>query len=133
MLGDIDDFKKVNDTYGHDAGDLVLKTVATKITENLFGQDTACRWGGEEMLIILRGGKADCMSRAKQIRESIINEEMEHEGKLLHVTMTFGFVDCTELPTDLPGEITHFEGLITLADKRLYRGKESGKNRIVSN
>lgn len=132
LLGDIDDFKKVNDTYGHDAGDLVLKTVADIIKSEMMNGDLDCRWGGEEMLIIMRGGKHDCMSRANMLRQQIIAKEMTHEDKTLKVTMTFGFSESTEITASPAEGISRVEALISLADKRLYRGKTSGKNKIVS-
>lgn len=132
LLGDIDDFKKVNDTYGHDCGDLVLKTVAEIISAEMMSGDLACRWGGEEILIIFRGSRMDCLSRANLVRNEIIERTMTHEDKKLKVTMTFGFVDNTELREPPSDGISRVEALISLADKRLYKGKTSGKNVIIS-
>ena len=132
LLGDIDNFKKVNDTYGHDCGDLVLKTVAEIISAEMMTDDLACRWGGEEILMIFRGSRMDCLSRANLVRNAIIAREVNHEGKTLKVTMTFGFVDNTELREAPADGISKVEALISLADKRLYRGKTSGKNVIIS-
>lgn len=122
-LGDIDDFKQVNDTYGHDGGDKVLKTVTSVISEGIGGQDIACRWGGEEILIILRGGREECLERIKTIRGNIVAREVSHEDKSIKVTMTFGFAECTEGKS--------IQALVSAADKRLYMGKAGGKNVIV--
>ncbi|MCH5199307.1 MAG: GGDEF domain-containing protein, partial [Oscillospiraceae bacterium] len=71
ILGDIDDFKKVNDTYGHDCGDVVLKSVAKIILDEVGEGDLAVRWGGEEMLMILLGDRNECLSRAEKERKRI--------------------------------------------------------------
>ncbi|MGN0686617.1 MAG: GGDEF domain-containing protein [Oscillospiraceae bacterium] len=122
-LGDIDDFKKVNDTYGHDAGDLVLKTVSSIITGGIQWDDIACRWGGEEILVILHGSAEECYSRLEKIHQDIRDERVSSDSDLINVTMTFGF--C---------EITGFDdrdALISAVDKKLYYGKKNGKNQIV--
>lgn len=123
-LGDIDDFKKVNDTYGHDAGDLALKTVTEIIREGVASGDIACRWGGEEILLILLGSDEECLERLRSIREKIISEELVHESDNFRLTVTFGFVSASET-RDL-------EKLVSIADKRLYKGKTSGKNVIIT-
>ncbi len=123
VLGDIDDFKKVNDTYGHDTGDETLRQVADAIKCGISDGDIACRWGGEEMLLVLLGSRAECMQRITAIREDIISRSVKHDSGELGVTITFGFVDYTEA-----------EGLerqVSLADSRLYFGKKNGKNVIV--
>ena len=124
VLGDVDDFKKINDTYGHDGGDLVLKTIAEIIMDSIGESDTACRWGGEEILLILRGSRSDCFERIRAVRERINSEVMEHEGRQIRATMTFGFADC--------GAERSMDVLISTVDKRLYKGKADGKNVIVA-
>ncbi len=123
-LGDIDDFKKVNDTYGHDAGDTALMTVADALRDGIADGDIACRWGGEELLLILRGSDEECLERLRGIWSSIGAAEMAHESGSFRVTITFGFVSCS-VTRDI-------ERLVSLADKRLYVGKTGGKNVIVS-
>lgn len=122
-LGDIDNFKKVNDTYGHDCGDLVLKKVASLISEGIGGRDTACRWGGEELLIVFRGTKLSAYEKLNDILNGIRASEVQSGDKTVTVTMTFGFVE-RESGLDI-------EELISLADGLLYKGKSSGKNKIV--
>ena len=122
-LGDIDDFKKVNDVHGHDAGDLVLKTVSGIISGGIQWDDIACRWGGEEILIILRGSYNECYGRLEEIHKRIGAERVCHIDNQIGVTMTFGFVEgSSEESTDT---------LISSVDKKLYYGKRNGKNQIV--
>ncbi len=121
-LGDIDDFKKVNDTYGHDCGDAVLREVADIIAEGITDGDTACRWGGEEILVILHGSREDCLWRMQAIHNKIGACAVKHNQKKIGVTMTFGFAES---------DGRDIEELISCADDRLYCGKKSGKNKIV--
>lgn len=123
-LGDIDDFKKINDTYGHDCGDCALKIVAELMINGVADGDIACRWGGEEMLLILRGSREDALARLDEIYEKIRNADIRHEDNTVRLTMTFGFAHHTEAE--------NLDMLITTVDKRLYHGKQNGKNRIVS-
>ncbi len=123
-LGDIDDFKQVNDNYGHDAGDTALKTVAEIILDGVNEGDLACRWGGEEMLLVMVGSREECLGRLISIWERVSGAEMKREGGSFNVTITFGFVTCEST--------RNIEKLVSLADKRLYTGKTNGKNTIVS-
>lgn len=137
ILGDIDDFKKVNDTYGHDCGDLVLKNVASIILDEVKEGDIAVRWGGEEMLMILLGGRSECLSRAERVRARINELKIIHDGENVKVSMTLGLVDHSEIEERSESEkvkhsSTNMDSLITIADKRLYDGKNSGKNKVVA-
>ena len=125
VLGDIDDFKKVNDTYGHDCGDVVLRSVAEVISSNIGENDTACRWGGEEMLIVMWGERDSCFNTISDIKEKINRLDVLPEESHKHVSMTFGFVDKGENEAGI-------EALISVADSRLYVGKRSGKNVIIA-
>lgn len=148
VMGDLDDFKKINDTYGHDCGDVVLKSVAAIIIENTNDDEMACRWGGEEMLIIMRGTREDCYARISVIKSEISSLGITSDGMPVRVTMTFGFADSEEKSAALasrridesvadsssPIKSPHHFGidlLISMVDKRLYIGKRSGKNVIV--
>ncbi|MDY4587704.1 MAG: GGDEF domain-containing protein [Oscillospiraceae bacterium] len=124
VMGDLDDFKKVNDTYGHDCGDIVLKTVAEIIMKNIPEKDIACRWGGEEILIIMHGSPDECLSVIKRIKSEINSLALEYDGRAVYISMTFGFA-----PGSLSDDI---DELLTLVDKRLYKGKSSGKNVIIA-
>ncbi|MCH5350105.1 MAG: GGDEF domain-containing protein, partial [Oscillospiraceae bacterium] len=88
VLGDLDDFKKINDTYGHDCGDVVLKSVAGVILSNMTEVDMACRWGGEEMLIVMRGTRDECFERLGKIRSEICSLNIVYEEHPIKVTMT---------------------------------------------
>ena len=143
VMGDLDDFKKINDTYGHDCGDIVLKSVADVILGNMNENDMACRWGGEEILIVMRGTHGECFERIGKIKSAICSLGIKHEGKPVKVTMTFGFADSEEMPDfSQPDNIEEvaasrtpahigMENLISVVDKRLYIGKRSGKNVII--
>lgn len=124
ILGDIDDFKRINDTYGHAAGDKVLKHVAETILKNTGESGVVCRWGGEEILIILRGTNDFCFDTIEKTRLGIQNMSLSFERREIRVTMTFGFADY--------GEAMNVEKLISIADARLYKGKKNGKNQTVT-
>lgn len=125
-MGDLDDFKKINDTYGHDCGDAVLRTVAEVIVTMTGDRDLACRWGGEEILIIMYGSREECLTLITGLKQQINSLGIESGGKPVKVSMTFGFADCTEDAED------NIERLISLVDSRLYKGKKSGKNVVIS-
>lgn len=149
ILGDLDDFKKINDTYGHDCGDVVLKSVAGIILDNVGEKDMACRWGGEEILIVMRGTREDCFERVGKIKSEICSLGITHEDQPVKVTMTFGFAGSEEKGVALSEALKTaemeaiksetrkpmrigVESLISMVDKRLYTGKRSGKNVIVA-
>ncbi len=124
VIGDIDDFKKVNDSLGHDCGDLVLKTVAKVLRSLTRDNDFICRWGGEEFLILLKNAEKSQAHRiAERFRERISESEVRYKDVVLSVTMTFG-VSCAN-------ESKSYEDLFRLADHRLYEGKSNGKNQVV--
>ncbi len=131
IMGDIDDFKKINDTYGHDCGDIVLKTVADIVMKNMGEKDIACRWGGEEFLIIMRGSRDECFDRISLVKAQINALDISHESSSVHVTMTFGFADSDENLQSGHSARESIDSLISMVDKRLYKGKTSGKNVIV--
>lgn len=124
ILGDIDDFKRVNDTYGHNVGDKVLVQVADMITKNCAEDCRICRWGGEEILIFVPENEIITKGIAEKIRQSIEKIRVETETDTVSVTMTFGM---TEYSPGLP-----LNKLVSIADNRLYYGKEHGKNQVVS-
>ncbi|MCR5250002.1 MAG: GGDEF domain-containing protein [Lachnospiraceae bacterium] len=124
VLGDIDDFKKVNDTYGHDAGDLVLVNVANKIVSTVGEMDAVCRWGGEEILILVQDPLEMASVTAEKIRKNIEADTISFEDKQIRITMTFGIAES------IPGY--RIEHLIQQADDKLYYGKKHGKNMVVT-
>ncbi len=125
LLFDIDHFKKFNDTHGHQTGDMVLRQFAQLLRRNTRESDVCCRYGGEEMVIILP--KAS-LSEAGQLADKLCSAVHSHrfsgsEGQELHVTTSIGvaaFGKRYETP----------EGMVEAADKALYQAKESGRNRV---
>lgn len=124
ILGDIDDFKKVNDTYGHDAGDVVLTNISNIISNNVRDNDYVCRWGGEEILILINDSVESASLAAERIRKNIESASIVHDKQEIKVTMTFGVTES------IPG--FRIEHLIQQADEKLYEGKKNGKNQVVS-
>lgn len=128
-MGDLDDFKKINDTFGHECGDVVLKSVAEIIMRSIGENDIACRWGGEEILIIMRGTAEECYPIVSRIRSDINDLHIDHENRAVKVSMTFGFAGSAEDDT-LKNE--GIDAFISIVDKRLYKGKAGGKNVVVT-
>ena len=124
MICDIDFFKRVNDTYGHNAGDAVLEHVAKQLLKCVRDSDWLYRWGGEEFVAILPGADTDRAAMvAERIRKRIEENDCTYEGQTLHVTMSFG---VTQIDPSLDPEEN-----VDVADKRLYIAKKSGRNRVV--
>lgn len=124
VLGDIDNFKSVNDTYGHEAGDMVLVAVSEIISRNVGPSDLVSRWGGEEILILLSDPLEAATLTTDRIRKRIDENIVSHEGQDIHVSMTFGAAES------IPG--FRIEHLIQQADDKLYYGKKHGKNQVVT-
>ncbi len=124
IMGDIDNFKKVNDTYGHDCGDKVLVMVANTISSQMRDGDFVCRWGGEEILILVNGNIEAAKSLAERILNNICQNEVIHENNTIKVTMTFGVAQANES--------FRIEDFIQQADNRLYYGKTHGKCQVVA-
>jgi diguanylate cyclase (GGDEF)-like protein len=123
VMGDIDHFKRFNDTYGHDCGDLVLQTVAGVLNRSMIGKGYAVRWGGEEFIIVYEDMDFEkAYEHLKEVREKVISEVVEYKGELLSITMTFGIV---------PGTEDELDNIIKSVDNLLYIGKEGGRDRIV--
>ena len=124
ILGDIDDFKKVNDTFGHEAGDMVLVTISDILRSSVGEDDAVCRWGGEEILILIASPLELGAVTAERICRTIENSVIKYEEKEIRVTMTFGIAES------IPGY--RVEHLIQQADDKLYYGKTHGKNQVVT-
>lgn len=124
IMCDIDNFKRVNDTYGHDVGDDVLVMVADALKKSTRDDDFVSRWGGEEFLIVINGNKRITIDVAERMRK-LISETPVVSGKSeINITMTFGVSES------IPGY--NIDKLIEIADENLYKGKTNGKNRVVS-
>lgn len=125
IMGDLDYFKKLNDTHGHDAGDMVLVNVAGILQNNIEKEDHVCRWGGEEFLVILkRKDKESAMAVAEKIRSDVENLRIPYmKTELLSITITLGITEYNEKLA--------LDRNITNADNALYYGKKNGRNRVV--
>lgn len=133
IMGDIDDFKKINDTYGHACGDEILKGVSHILQKGVNGNDIACRWGGEEFLIIMSGSREDCIKRIEEIRCSIKDFSTVSGENTVSATMTFGLADCFErLEGGHRLTAASVDELVQIADNRLYFGKRNGKNVVIA-
>ncbi len=123
IMCDIDWFKKINDNYGHDAGDYVLVNISRLICDNIRDYGFAGRWGGEEFLLVYTTGCSTAMQNVRQIQEKIRKYDFEYNGNKMKVTMTFG--------VDADDNSSPYEERIRKADINLYIGKNSGRDRIV--
>ena len=124
LMLDIDDFKKLNDTYGHQVGDIVLKQIATILEDSSRESDYPCRYGGEELAIILsKTNKDQAYKIAERIRERIAKHSFtDHvHGNQLNATVSIGLATY-------PDDAESKEELMTKADKAMYTAKLSGKN-----
>jgi diguanylate cyclase (GGDEF)-like protein len=125
LMLDIDHFKKFNDSYGHLAGDAVLKRVASLLGGPMEGTDIASRYGGEEFALILpKQDKAEAALKAEAIRAAVEAESILYEGQELKVTVSMGLAA-------LPQDAMTKKGLIDKADQALYKAKHDGRNRLV--
>ena len=125
VMLDIDHFKQLNDTYGHDAGDFVLEDLAEQLTEALRIEDVACRYGGEEFLLLLPDcDLATARRRMKSISHKIKLKSNVFHGKILHgMTLSIGLAALSD-------GLSTGERLITAADKAMYVAKRMGRDRI---
>ncbi len=122
-IGDIDFFKKVNDTYGHEAGDEVLKMIAKIIDKNMKKYGFCARWGGEEFMLVFHNRTdTEAATLLEKILDEIRSSQTNYQGQIIKVTMTFGVVEYK-------GE--DLEKTFRKADHKLYIGKERGRNRVV--
>jgi len=126
LLLDVDHFKKINDTYGHDAGDAVLAAIGALLRESVRNDDIAARYGGEEFAIVLHGvAPADLAANAERIRAAVASARIPLAGHPeASVTVSIGGVCLSERPRAA-------DELIGAADRRLYAAKDSGRNRAV--
>ncbi len=124
IMCDIDHFKRVNDTYGHNAGDEVLKHVANTLLNSIGINDGAFRWGGEEFILLLSKKELDESAEfAESLRQKIEESVITFEGTDIKITMSFG---VSEINPELTTE-ENVEGV----DAKLYYAKEHGRNRVI--
>ncbi|MCC6160158.1 MAG: diguanylate cyclase [Deltaproteobacteria bacterium] len=126
ILLDIDHFKRVNDTYGHPAGDEVLRAVAAAIRGEIRNVDTAARWGGEEFAIVLPSTTPPGARKfAERLRKKIAGLDVPVEGgRRIRVTISLGIAG-------IPQDAENLGGLVEAADAALYHSKESGRDRVT--
>lgn len=126
VMIDIDHFKRFNDTYGHKAGDLVLQAVARNMQEFLRSSDLACRYGGEEFVLLLAEMEGEtAVRRIERLLEQVSLLTIESEGLgLPTITFSAGVASC-------PLHATQQEQLLGLADAAMYSAKNGGRNRVV--
>jgi len=127
IMGDLDHFKKFNDVYGHGAGDKIISQIGKLFNDKFRGSDIACRYGGEEFLIILpETSPEDTFKRAEALREEIKKLEMIFQGQILGIiTMSMGIATY-------PQNGVRMDELLRVADMALYKAKQEGRDRVVS-
>jgi two-component system cell cycle response regulator len=125
VLGDIDHFKRVNDTYGHMAGDAVLRETARRILASRRAYDSVGRYGGEELLILAPGCDLAVAGRlAERLRAVVAAKSFDTPDGLIEVTMSFGATAFE------PGSGADADALVRAADRALYQAKNGGRNRV---
>ena len=121
---DVDHFKKVNDTYGHEAGDVVLEAVARAVAGCVRSVDVVGRYGGEEFVVALRGLTEDeAVAVAERIRKTVADRRVVHAGRVISVTVSAGVAQYEDGAS--------VAELLATADRRLYLAKRSGRNAVV--
>jgi diguanylate cyclase (GGDEF)-like protein len=125
IMLDIDQFKNFNDTYGHDAGDAVLRELGVLLQRNVRGEDIACRFGGEEFILILPDTNLEVThQRAEIIRQVVRSMNIEYRRQALGlVTVSLGVAV-------FPEHTTNFEEIVQKADRALYQAKHNGRDRV---
>lgn len=123
-LGDIDHFKKINDTYGHDCGDMVLVTVSDIFKKHMKDDGCVARWGGEEFLLVFDKEKETAQEMLCAMLKEIKEHEFVYKDQKFRITFTFG------INAEILGH--SFDEIINSADECLYRGKTDGRDRIVA-
>ena len=125
LMLDLDYFKQVNDTFGHEAGDKVLKALAETLTKSVRGSDMVVRYGGEEFLIVLQDTSAeDAMEIAEKIRVKVGETKVSLPGTMLQKTISIGV-------SEFPADSDTFWQVVKFADVALYEAKSQGRNRVL--
>ena len=127
ILLDIDHFKSFNDTYGHEFGDQVLQRISDLLTRHCRASDVPCRYGGEEMMLLLPGCSLDITSdRAEALRVAITQEALHYQGQTISsISASFGVAA-------FPQQGTTASAVIQSADAALYRAKAAGRNCVIT-
>jgi diguanylate cyclase (GGDEF)-like protein len=126
VLVDIDDFKKVNDTFGHPAGDIVLKKVGNILLENIKDTDLAARWGGEEFFLFLNlNSVQEAQTVSNALKAAVEKTNIVIEGSIINVTVSIGVVRMAG------NDPSSFSTSYKLVDQALYQAKSEGRNQVV--
>jgi len=126
LMGDIDHFKKINDTYGHQIGDNVISEVASRLKKNIRLYDKIGRYGGDEFLIILPNCNSMNLGRvANRLHKSLIDTKINTEIGALQITISIGGASCEIVDETAP------DNLIKSSDSALYKAKNKGRNSVV--
>lgn len=134
LLFDIDHFKNINDSYGHSAGDSVLKAIANAIRTTCREGDLICRYGGEEFVVLLHAtGPDQAMVLTNRLRQAVNDIKMEIDDKTIRVTASFGLVCLQQLSQTEESVEKLLERLLTSADQAMYQVKMSGRDGIKAN
>lgn len=132
MLIDVDHFKRVNDTLGHAMGDAVLREIARALSATVRRTDTLARYGGEEFVVLARAAKRDhASSLAERLRDNVSAARMLAGDGMLSVTVSVGVAELSECDTAADASVLEAQ-LFRLADERLYRAKDAGRNRVCA-
>lgn len=123
IIFDVDDFKLINDRFGHEVGDKVLQHTSEIIVKGLSADDKVFRWGGAEFLLLLKAGKSSVISIANRIRESVLKEKFDVSGRQFSVSVTGGISFFS------PGK--DYNQMVLEAEENLYEGKAKGKDVII--
>jgi diguanylate cyclase (GGDEF)-like protein len=122
---DLDHFKRYNDTFGHDAGDALLRTLGRFLIEHVRGGDIACRYGGEEFALILPEAPLNVVrERLEALRTGIRQLDVKHQGQMLGAISVSCGVSC------FPEHGSTAQAMLRAADQALYRAKQAGRDRV---
>ena len=126
IIMDIDRFKSINDTYGHDAGDILLQAIGKLLLGNIRTEDIACRYGGDEFVIVMPDASLEvCQGRAELIRSLFEAMETTYDSKTIRTTVSMGVAAY-------PLHGSNREEILTCADRALYKAKQAGRNQVVT-
>jgi len=126
LMIDIDHFKLVNDTYGHQAGDFILKEIASLMVSLKRKEEDIGRYGGEEFYGICRGDIQSGVNFAERIRQNVENHVFPYQGTDISITISVGVASTEDMITQIS-----MNTLLSLADKRLYQAKHQGRNKVI--
>ena len=126
VMFDLDHFKRINDTFGHDTGDAVLRLLGSLLKTKIRGSDIACRYGGEEFTLILPEATVnDALQRMEQLRKDVSDLVINQQGNSIgHLTGSFGIAVFPK--HGITGDV-----LLKIADEALYRAKQAGRDRVI--